>query len=106
MRKIKSAHIKKNIIKIIIPVLIKIKIVLKLEFFIKNNVGNNDICWRVIYNKLRFDIKILDNKRVKCLNHILNFAAKTFFFKKNTDAFENDINQKRNNVYIKKFREF
>jgi hypothetical protein len=58
----------------------------------------------MICRKLRFDIKESDGRRVKCLRHILNFMAKAFLFSKDVNAFEKDINCKRNNAYIKKLR--
>jgi hypothetical protein len=42
MRKVKGAYIGENIIKAMIPVLIEIKVVSRLGFFIRDNAGNND----------------------------------------------------------------
>jgi hypothetical protein len=54
---------------------------------------------------LRPDIKESDNRRVRCLGHILNLAVKAFLFNKDADAFKEDTNFKRSNSYIKKLRE-
>ena len=105
MRRIKDAYNSENIAEIMIPMLKKMGVISRLGYFIKNNVGPNDICWRVICRKLRLDIKKPNNKKVKCLGYILNLVVKAFFFNKNADVFEEDINSKRSNIYIKKLRE-
>jgi hypothetical protein len=105
MRKVKGAYTEENITKAIILVLVKIGVISRLGFFIGDNAGNNDTCWRAICRKLRFNIKTFNNRRVRCLDHILNLAAKAFLFKKNADAFEENTNQKRSNAYIEKLRE-
>ena len=54
---------------------------------------------------MRPDIKKPESRRVRCLGHILNLAAKAFLFGKDADAFEEDTNCKRNNTHIEKLRE-
>jgi hypothetical protein len=88
-----------------IPVLEEMGIVSRLGYFIGDNAGNNDTCWRAICRKLRSDIKEPDSRRVRCLWHILNLAAKAFLFGKDADAFEEDINFKCGNAHIEKLRE-
>ena len=105
MRRIKGAHTNENITKVIISMLKKMRIVSRLKYFIADNASNNNTYWRVIYRKLRPDIKEPNSKRVRCLEHILNLAAKAFLFGKDADAFKKNTNSKYNNTYIKKLRE-
>jgi hypothetical protein len=105
MHRVKGAHTGENIAEVMIPVLEEMGIVSRLGYFIADNASNNDTCWRAICRKLRPDIKEPDSRRVRCLGHILNLAAKAFLFGKDADAFEEDTNSKRNNAHIEKLRE-
>ena len=105
MRRVKGAHTGENIAEAMIPVLVEMGVVSRLGFFVGDNAGNKNTCWRAIYRKLRPDIKAPDNRRVRCLGHILNLVAKAFLFGKDADAFEDDTNQKRSNAHIEKLRE-
>jgi hypothetical protein len=105
IRKVKGAHSGENIAEVIIPVLVEIRIVSRLGYFIGDNAGPNDIYWPVICRKLRPDIKEPNNRRVRCLKHILNLAAKAFLFSKDADAFKEDTNSKRSNAHVKKLPE-
>jgi hypothetical protein len=105
MRRAKGAHTGENIAEAMIPVLVEMGVVSRLGFFVGDNAGNNDTCWRAIYRKLCPDIKAPDNRRVRCLGHILNLAAKAFLFERDADAFEDDTNQKRSNAHIEKLRQ-
>jgi hypothetical protein len=105
MRRVRGTHSDENIAEIMIPVLEEMGIVSRLGYFIGDNAGSNDIYWRAICRKLRPDIKEPDRRRVRCLGHILNLAAKAFLFGKDADAFEEETNSKRNNAHIEKLRE-
>jgi len=105
MRRVKGAHTGENIAEVMIPVLEEMGIVSRLGYFIGDNAGPNDTCWRAICRKLRPDIKEPDSRRVRCLGHILNLAAKAFLFGKDADAFESDTDSKRGNAHIEKLRE-
>jgi hypothetical protein len=87
------------------PVLIEIGTLLKLGYFIADNDGRNDIFIRAILRKYRPDIKDSNSRRVRCLKHIINLAAKTFLFGKNADAFKDSINTGRKNGHLEALRE-
>jgi hypothetical protein len=87
------------------PILIKMEILPKLGYFIANNDGRNDTCIRAILRKHRPNIKDLNSRRVRCLGHIINLAAKAFLFGKNTDAFKDSINTAYKNGHLKALRE-
>jgi hypothetical protein len=104
IRRINGTHNNKNITEAIIPILQEINIVFRLKYFIEDNYNANAIYLRVIYRRLRSDIKDSDNRRVRCLKYILNLTAKAFLFNKDADVFENTINSIREKNYIIKFR--
>jgi hypothetical protein len=43
MRKVKGAYTEENITEAIIPVLVKIRVISRLGFFVRDNANNNDI---------------------------------------------------------------
>jgi hypothetical protein len=105
MRRINGAHTGENITETVIPVLVEIGIMSKLGYFIADNDARNDTCIRAILRKHRPDIKDPDSRRVRCLEHIINLAAKAFLFGKNADAFKDTINTARKNGHLEALRE-
>jgi hypothetical protein len=105
MRRINGTYISENITKTIIPILLEIGILLKLDYFIANNDSRNDTYIRAILRKLRFNIKDSNSRRIRCLGYIINLAAKAFLFGKNADAFKNIIDTARKNDYLEALRE-
>jgi hypothetical protein len=104
IRRIKEAYTGENIIKAVMPVLLKMGIFLKLGYFIADNDGRNDIYIRVILRKHRPDIKNPDSRRIRYLGYIINLAAKAFLFGKNVDAFKDSINAAPKNGYLEALR--
>jgi hypothetical protein len=104
IRRINKAYINENIAKAVTPVLIKMGILLKLGYFIADNDGRNDICIRAILRKYRLNIKDPDSRRVRCLKHIINLAAKAFLFGKNVNAFKDSVNTAYKNGYLEALR--
>jgi hypothetical protein len=104
IRRINGAYTGENITKAVMPILIKNRILLKLGYFIADNDARNDIYIRVILRKHRFNIKDPNSRRVRCLKHIINLAAKAFLFGKNVDAFKDNINNACKNGYLEALR--
>jgi hypothetical protein len=102
---INGAYIGENIAEAVMPVLVEMGILPKLGYFIADNDGRNDTCIRAILRKHRPDIKDSNSRRVRCLGHIINLAAKAFLFGKNVDAFEDSINTARKNGHLEVLRE-
>jgi hypothetical protein len=48
MRRIKGSHTGENIAEVMIPVLEEMGVVSRLGYFVGNNAGPNDTCWRAI----------------------------------------------------------
>jgi hypothetical protein len=60
----------------------------------------------VILVHLRSDITNSDSRRVKCVGHIINLAAKAFLFSKDADAFEEESCTKKQLSQLEAVREF
>jgi hypothetical protein len=78
-------------------------IISRLGFFIADNAGNNDTCIRAICQLL--DIKNPKTRRVRCLGHIINLAAKAFLFSEDVDAFKLTTNNARERGHLEVLRE-
>ena len=104
MRRVSGTHSGENIAEAMIPVLQEMGVVLRLGYFIGDNHDANATCLRAICRRLRPDIKDPDSRRVRCLGHILNLAAKAFLFGKDADAFEDATNSKREKGHIAELR--
>ena len=105
MRRVRGAHSGENIAEAIAPVLVEMGIIPKLGHFTADNDGRNDTCIRAILKKRRPDIKDPNSRRVRCLGHIINLAAKAFLFGKNAGAFEDSTNTARKNGHLEALRE-
>ena len=105
MRRINGAHTGENVAEAVIPVSVEMEILSKLGYFIADNDSRNDTCIRAILRKHRPDIKDPDSRRVRCLGHIINLAAKAFLFGKNADAFEDSTDTARKNGHLEALRE-
>jgi hypothetical protein len=86
---VKGSYSGENIAEAVIPIIIVLGIKDQLGFFIGDNIGLNNTTIRVILRKLRPNIKDPDSRRVRCLGHIINLAAKAFLFNNNKESFEN-----------------
>jgi hypothetical protein len=102
LRRINGAHSGENIAEAILPILQEMGIISRLGFFIADNAGNNNTYIRAICQSL--DIKNSKTRRVRCLNHIINLAAKAFLFNKDIDAFKLTINNARERSHLKVLR--
>jgi hypothetical protein len=88
MRRVKGSHSGKNIAKTIIPILIKMGIVSNLGYFTTDNATSNNIAIEIILQRIRPNIKQPEARRIRCLGHIINLAAKAFLFGEDKDSFE------------------
>jgi hypothetical protein len=105
MQRINGAHTGENIAEAVMPIPVEMGILPKLGYFIANNDGRNDTCIRAILRKHRPDIKDPNSRRMCCLEHIINLAAKAFLFGKNAGAFEDSTDTARKNGHLEAPRE-
>jgi hypothetical protein len=88
MRRVRGSHSGENIAEAIIPIILEMGIVGNLGYFITDNATNNDVAIEVILRRLRPDVTHPGHRRVRCLGHIINLAAKAFLFGGGKDSFE------------------
>jgi hypothetical protein len=105
IRRVKGAHSGENIAEAIIPILKQMISKERLGFFIGDNAGINDTAIRIILAHLLPNLKDPDSRRVKCLGHIINLAAKAFLFGKDADAFEEKSKMKKRQLKAEAVRE-
>jgi hypothetical protein len=100
IRRVDGCHSGENIATAIIPLLKEMVEREKLGFFQGDNAGTNDTAIRCILQALRPDIRDPGKRRVRCLGHIINLAARAFLFGKDAEAFEAQVDgtRQRNNL--------
>jgi hypothetical protein len=72
----------------ITPILKLFELDPRLSHFIADNNLSNDVVIRYILRELRPDIKEPDNRRVRCLEHIINLVIKVFLFGNDAESLE------------------
>ena len=90
LRRLKGPHSGENIAEAIVTVIRTYEITDRIGYFVLDNAGSNDTCVGAMIEQLGIkDTK--EHRRLRCLGHILNLAAKAILFGDNTDVFEKDI---------------
>lgn len=87
LKRMRAAHGGVEIANIIVEVLKQYDITHKLGVFVADNAEANDVAWREVLRQLHPERDPVAS-RSRCLGHIINLAAKSFLFGKNTDAFD------------------
>jgi hypothetical protein len=105
LKRVKGSHSGENIAVAVIPIIIVLGIKDQLGFFIGDNARPNDTTVRAILTKLRPNIEDPDSRRVRYLGHIINLAAKALLFGKDTDAFEEESQTKKQLTKLEAARE-
>jgi hypothetical protein len=105
LRRLRGSHSGENIAEAIIPILQDYEIANKLGCFMSDNAETNDVAIRLILSQLRPDIQNPGTRRVRCLGHILNLAAKAFLFGKDPDSFEVEANTANTLSQLQKVQE-
>jgi len=101
LKRLKGPYSGKNIAAVVVPLLEWYNLASKLGFFKGDNDSTNDTAIRAILKHLRPDIQDLDSRRVRCLGHIVNLAAKAFLFSKDPDSFEANSRNKKERRILK-----
>jgi hypothetical protein len=105
VRRVKGSHSGENIAEAIIFIFKEMISIERLGFFISDNVSPNNTAIRAILAYLRPNLKDPDSRRVRCLGHIINLAAKAFLFKKDADAFKEEFQVKKQLSKLEAVRE-
>ncbi len=90
VRNIHGDHSEKNQAKAIIPVINEYGLKEKLGYFMTDNASSNDKCVAEIIDLIQPDID-LEERRLRCIGHIINLIAKAFIFGNKWETFEADI---------------
>lgn len=65
----------------------------KLGVCVADNAGDNDTAVRALFAQIAPELKDLSGKRVRCLAHIINLAAKAYLYGQDVEAFEEEACQ-------------
>jgi hypothetical protein len=95
IRRVRDSYNGENITKAIILIILEIRIISNLGYFITDNATNNNIVIKVVLRRLHPNIIHPGHRKVRYLSYIINLAAKTFLFNSEKESFE-DI--KTNNL--------
>ena len=87
LRRLRGPHSGENMAQQVISVLNDFQIKDNLGYFVLDNATSNDTCVKAILEELRPDLNP-QHRRLRCLGHIINLAAKAFVFGTDADAFE------------------
>ena len=74
----------------IVSVIRKYEIADNIGYFVLDNASSNTTCVTCILDTLEIN-DITKNRRLCCLGHVINLAAKAFLFGTNPDAFEREL---------------
>jgi hypothetical protein len=105
IRRVKGAHSGENIAEAVIPIIKEMINIKQLDYFVADNATINDTAIRAILAYLLLKLEDPDSRRVRCLDHIINLAAKAFLFGNDADAFEEESETKKKLLKLKAVRE-
>jgi hypothetical protein len=92
LKRIKGLYSRENITEVMIPVLKEYEVAPRLGVFVADNADSNDTAVRSILAQIRPDLDPT-SRRARCLDHIINLAAKAFLFSSDTEVFESIVRQ-------------
>lgn len=105
MKRVRGAHTGENIAEAVIPIIKEMVSIDRLGFFMGDNASENGTAIRAIITHLCPNEKDPNSRRVRCLGHIINLAAKAFLFGKDADAFEEESQTKKERARFEAVRE-
>ena len=77
----------------------------QLGFFIADNATTNNTAVRAILAYLLLKLDNPDSRHIRCLEYIINLAAKAFLFRKDADAFKEESETKKKLFKLEAVRE-
>ena len=105
MKRVRGAHTGENIAEAVIPITKEMISSDRLGFFIGDNAPENGTAIRAIIAHLCPNEKDPNSRRIRCLGHIINLAAKAFLFGHDADAFEEESQTKKERTRFEEVRE-
>jgi len=83
-------HIGINIADTVAEVIEEFRISSRLGYFVLDNAGNNDTCIRQLATRYSFNA---EQRRLRCMGHVINLIARSLLFGKNPDVVEDEVNR-------------
>jgi hAT family C-terminal dimerisation region len=91
LRRLRGKHTGENIAEAVISVVKKYGLTSdQIGWFVLDNASSNDTCVAEILKGLDIDDTV-EHRRLRCLGHIINLAAKSFLFGADSDIFEKEV---------------
>lgn len=90
LRRLRGPHSGENIAEAIVSVIRTYEITNKIGYFVLDNASSNTTCVTWVLDTLKIN-DTTKNRRLFCLGHVINLAAKAFLFGQNPDAFDRDL---------------
>jgi hypothetical protein len=91
LRRLRGKHTGENIAEAVVAVVQKYGLTSdQIGWFVLDNASSNDTCVAEILKALGINDTV-EHRRLRCLGHIINLAAKAFLFGANSDVFEKEI---------------
>ena len=93
IRQLKGPHTGENQAEVIISIIRDYGIQDRIGYFVTDNASNNDTAIDPILQELcpHLTQKQRKQRRLRCLGHVINLAAKAFLYGEEADAFEEDV---------------
>jgi hypothetical protein len=91
LKEVEGSYLSENLAASYLPVITDFNLNGKIGHFISDNVGSNNLAIEAFCKELK--LKNLTARRLKCLGHIINLAAKAFLFNKEEGAFNFKISE-------------
>jgi hypothetical protein len=105
LRRLRGTHSGENIAEAVLKVIRKYGLTgNQIGWFVLDNASSNDTCVAEILKALGISDTV-ERRRLRCLGHIINLAAKAFFFGSDPNCFEEEIQKTQRHDEGKKERE-
>jgi hypothetical protein len=91
LRRLHGTHSGENIAEAVVKIIGKYGLTGdQVGWFVLDNASSNDTCVKEIIKALGINDTV-EHRRLRCLGHIINLAAKAFFFGSDSTSFEDEI---------------
>jgi hypothetical protein len=105
LRRLRGTHSGENIAEAVLKVIRKYGLTGdQIGWFVLDNATSNDTCIAEILKALNISDTV-ERRRLRCLGHIINLAAKAFFFGPDPSSFEEEVERAQRYEEDKKERE-
>jgi hypothetical protein len=91
LKEVEGSHSGENIAACCLPVIGDFELEGKIGYFVSDNVGSNDLAVDAFCRELK--LKNSKARRLRCLGHVINLAAKAFLFGKEEECFDFEVSE-------------